>query len=82
MNVPQLKVDVDRAKAQQLGVDTPAVFGTLQAFLGSYYVNDFNFLGRVYQVRMQADGKSAPSRMTSDSCTFAASPARWCHSRR
>lgn len=57
VNVPQLKVDIDRAKAQQLGVDTPAVFGTLQAFLGSYYVNDFNFLGRVYQVRMQADSK-------------------------
>ncbi|WP_342052305.1 MULTISPECIES: efflux RND transporter permease subunit [unclassified Cupriavidus] len=57
VNVPQLKVDIDRAKAQQLGVDTPAVFSTLQAFLGSYYVNDFNFLGRVYQVRMQADGR-------------------------
>ncbi|MEJ5153491.1 efflux RND transporter permease subunit [Comamonas sp. MYb396] len=55
VNVPQLKIDIDRAKAQQLGVDTPAVFSTLQAFLGSYYVNDFNFLGRVYQVRMQAD---------------------------
>ena len=55
VNVPQLKVDIDREKAQQLGLDTPAVFGTLQAFLGSYYVNDFNFLGRVYQVRMQAD---------------------------
>ena len=57
VNVPQLKVDIDRAKARQLGVDTSAVFDTLQAFLGSYYVNDFNFLGRVYQVRMQADGK-------------------------
>jgi len=57
VNVPQLKVDVDRDKAQQLGVDTLAVFNTLQAFLGSYYVNDFNFLGRVYQVRMQADAR-------------------------
>lgn len=57
VNVPQLKLDIDRAKAQQLGVDTPAVLGTLQSFLGSYYVNDFNFLGRVYQVRMQADAK-------------------------
>ncbi|MGF6771495.1 multidrug efflux pump [Paraburkholderia sp. GAS199] len=57
VNVPQLKLDIDRAKAQQLGVDTPAVFGTLQQFLGSYYVNDFNFLGRVYQVRMQADSR-------------------------
>jgi len=57
VNVPQLKVDVDRAAAEQLGVDTPSVLGTLQAFLGSYYVNDFNFLGRVYQVRMQADSQ-------------------------
>ncbi len=57
VNVPQLKVDIDRAKAQQLGVDTPAVFNTLQSFLGAYYVNDFNFLGRVYQVRMQADAR-------------------------
>ena len=56
INVPQLKVDIDRERAQQMGVDTPAVFSTLQSFLGSYYVNDFNFLGRVYQVRMQADG--------------------------
>ena len=56
VNVPQLKVDIDRERAQQMGVDTPVVFNTLQAFLGSYYVNDFNFLGRVYQVRMQADG--------------------------
>ncbi|WDZ96731.1 multidrug efflux RND transporter permease subunit [Herbaspirillum sp. WKF16] len=57
VNVPQLKLDIDRAKGQQLGVDTPAVLSTLQSFLGSYYVNDFNFLGRVYQVRMQADAK-------------------------
>ncbi|HEY1394668.1 multidrug efflux RND transporter permease subunit [Roseateles sp.] len=57
VNVPQLKLDIDRTKAQQLGVDTPAVFNTLQAYLGSYYVNDFNFLGRVYQVRMQADSQ-------------------------
>lgn len=55
VNVPQLKVDIDREKAQQMGVNTPAIFSTLQSFLGSCYVNDFNFLGRVYQVRMQAD---------------------------
>ncbi|MDR5758979.1 multidrug efflux RND transporter permease subunit [Caballeronia sp. LZ035] len=55
VNVPQLKLDIDRTKAQQLGLDTAQVFGTLQQFLGSYYVNDFNYLGRVYQVRMQAD---------------------------
>ncbi|BCZ84777.1 multidrug efflux RND transporter permease subunit [Paraburkholderia terrae] len=57
VNVPQLKLDVDRDKAQQLGVDPPAIFSTLQSFLGSYYVNDFNYLGRVYQVRMQADSR-------------------------
>lgn len=55
VNVPQIKADIDRDRARQMGLDTPAIFGAMQSFLGSYYVNDFNFLGRVYQVRMQAD---------------------------
>lgn len=54
-NVPQLSVDVDRTRAQQLGVSIPDVFDTLQIYLGSLYVNDFNKFGRVYQVRAQAD---------------------------
>ncbi|MGE3819274.1 MAG: efflux RND transporter permease subunit, partial [Isosphaeraceae bacterium] len=53
--VPQLFADVDRVKAKSLGVPLDVVFGTLQAYLGSAYVNDFNYLGRTYQVRVQAD---------------------------
>jgi multidrug efflux pump len=55
INVPQLYADVDRTRAQQLGVSIPDVFDTLQIYLGSLYVNDFNKFGRTYQVRVQAD---------------------------
>jgi multidrug efflux pump len=54
-NVPQLYADVDRTRAQQLGVSIPSVFETLQVYLGSLYVNDFNKFGRTFQVRVQAD---------------------------
>ncbi len=54
-NAPQLFVDIDRTKATQLGIDVQQVFDTLQAYLGSIYVNDFNKFGRVYQVIVQAD---------------------------
>jgi multidrug efflux pump len=55
INVPQINVDVDRTRAQQLGVSIPDVFDTLQIYLGSLYVNDFNKFGRTYQVLVQAD---------------------------
>ncbi|MFT4174098.1 MAG: multidrug efflux RND transporter permease subunit [Rhodocyclaceae bacterium] len=55
INVPQLNVDLDRTKAKQLGVSVTDVFDTMQIYLGSLYVNDFNQFGRVYQVRAQAD---------------------------
>ncbi len=53
--MPIIYADVDRVKAKSLGVPLDAVFGTLQASLGSAYVNDFNKFGRTYQVRVQAD---------------------------
>jgi hydrophobe/amphiphile efflux-1 (HAE1) family protein len=53
--VPQLHVDVDREKAKALGVPINAVFDTLSATLGSYYVNDFNKFGRTWQVLMSAE---------------------------
>ncbi len=53
--VPQLRVEVDREKALALGVPVQEVFNTLQAQLGSLYVNDFNKAGRTYRVTMQAD---------------------------
>ena len=54
-DTPQYFVDLDRDKAKLLGVDVNDVFETLQIFLGSYYVNDFNRFGRVYQVILQAE---------------------------
>jgi multidrug efflux pump len=53
--VPQLYVDIDRTKVQRLGIPLPGVFDALQTYLGANYVNDFNFLGRTYQVNVQAD---------------------------
>ncbi|HSI41899.1 MAG TPA: multidrug efflux RND transporter permease subunit [Xanthobacteraceae bacterium] len=55
INVPQIFADVDRTKARQLGVPIQSVFETLQVYLGSLYVNDFNKFGRTYSVRVQAD---------------------------
>ena len=55
VDVPQLNVDLDRTKAQQLGVDVQDVFDTMQIYLGSYYINDFNKFGRTYEVIAQAD---------------------------
>ncbi|WP_397568074.1 efflux RND transporter permease subunit [Schlesneria sp. T3-172] len=53
--VPQIYVDIDRVKAKSLGVPLDTIFGTMQAALGSAYVNDFNKFGKTYQVRVQAD---------------------------
>lgn len=55
-NVPQVFVDLDREKAKTLDVPISEVFQTMQAQLGSYYINDFNLFGRVYRVMVQADG--------------------------
>ncbi|WP_158964415.1 efflux RND transporter permease subunit [Chachezhania sediminis] len=55
-SVPQIYVNLDREKAKQLKVDVSDVFIVLQAYLGSYYVNDFNKFGKVYDVMIQADG--------------------------
>ena len=53
--MPQLFVNVDRTKAKSLDIPLDSVFGTLQTYLGSSYVNDFNKFGRTYQVRVQAE---------------------------
>lgn len=55
VNVPQLEVDLDRTKAKSQSVNIDDVFTTMQAYLGSLYVNDFNQFGRNYQVNLQAD---------------------------
>ncbi len=52
---PSLYVDIDREKAEKVGLTPTDVFSTLQLYLGSAYVNDFNYLNRTYQVVVQAD---------------------------
>ncbi|KJE34038.1 transporter [Thalassospira sp. HJ] len=55
INVPQLQATLDRTKVQQLGIPVDEIFQTMQVYLGSMYVNDFNAFGRTYQVIAQAD---------------------------
>jgi multidrug efflux pump len=55
INVPQVRADVDRDKAMAQGVALSDIFETMQVYLGSLYVNDFNRFGRTYQVNAQAD---------------------------
>src|SRR5206468_7238897 len=54
-NQPQIYVDVDRVKAQKQGLDLDVVYDTLQAYLGSAYVNDVTLYNRNWQVNVQAD---------------------------
>ena len=54
---PKVWADIDRIRAEMLGVKADDVFTTLEVYLGSQYVNDFNFLGRTYRVTAQADGR-------------------------
>ncbi len=56
-NTPTIFADVDRTKALELGVPLQSVFDTLQTYLGSTYVNDFNKFSRTWQVNVQAAGK-------------------------
>jgi multidrug efflux pump len=55
VSVPQIDADVDREKAKAEGVDLADVYQTMQAYLGSLYVNDFNRFGRTYQVNLSAE---------------------------
>jgi multidrug efflux pump len=63
--VPQLFLNIDREKLMTLNVPISSVFATLQSYLGSNYVDDFNFLGRTYQVNLQgdADFRSNPDQI-------------------
>ena len=57
VNVPQIDADVDRERAKTYGVALTDVFETMQVYLGSLYVNDFNRFGRTYQVNVQAESR-------------------------
>src|SRR5262249_39896886 len=54
---PSIYADIDRVNAEKVGLTPSEVFATLQVYLGPQYVNDFNYLGRTYQVRVQSDGE-------------------------
>ncbi len=56
-NYPMLRVDVDKKKAAALGVEMSELYSTMQAYFGSFYVNDFSKYGKVYRVFVQADKK-------------------------
>jgi HAE1 family hydrophobic/amphiphilic exporter-1 len=60
-NNPQVFLDIDREKAQTLGVAVQDIFTALQATLGGYYVNDFNKFGRVWQVQVQGEERDRES---------------------
>jgi hydrophobe/amphiphile efflux-1 (HAE1) family protein len=53
---PKVFADIDRARAEMLGVSATDVFRTLEVYVGSAFVNEFNYLGRTYRVTAQADG--------------------------
>ncbi|BCH27686.1 efflux RND transporter permease subunit [Mesorhizobium sp. L-8-3] len=65
-STPQYSYDLDRNKAKLLGLNLPDVFNTLQIYLGSLYVNDFNLFGRTFRVTLQAeqDARAQASDLT------------------
>jgi len=62
-DIPQLDVEINREQVKKMGINLSSVFNTLQIFLGSSYVNDFNQFGKIYKVKAQADAsfRSEPS---------------------
>ena len=76
-DIPQLYYDVDRDKAQLLGVSMSDVFSTLKTFTGSVYVNDFNMFNRIYRVYVQAEARpTVRTRAISTSSMCAATAVR------
>ncbi|EQD41962.1 multidrug-efflux system, acriflavin resistance protein, partial [mine drainage metagenome] len=65
-STPQFEYDLDRSKAKLLGLSLPDIFSTLQIYLGSLYVNDFNLYGRTFRVTLQAEkeARGAPGDLS------------------
>jgi HAE1 family hydrophobic/amphiphilic exporter-1 len=78
IDVPQLFAEVDRTKAKTLGIPLSEVFDTLQAYLGSAYVNDFNKFGRTWQVMARPTTSFVPGQMISATWMCAMPAVRWC----
>ena len=66
-STPQLYLEIDRTKAQMLGISAPDVFSALQIYIGSSYVNDFNLFGRTFRVTAQAE---SPYRLDPRTCSI------------
>ena len=78
-DTPQIYLDIDRDKAQTLGVEISDIFNALQATLGGFYVNDFNLFGRTWQVNIQAEHDLPARRSTTSTRSMSATgTARWC----
>ena len=77
-STPMVEFKLDRAKAEAMGVPVSDVFNTLQAQLGSFYVNDFNKFGKTYQVKIQAkkEGRATMASINSIYATGAGAGAR------
>ena len=79
---PSIYADIDRERAEKLGVSPSAIFNTMQLYLGSAYINDFNYLGRTYEVLAQADGRYRNTTEDIAHLKTRNAAARWCRSRR
>ncbi len=77
-STPQLYLDIDRTIARMLNVPLANVFSSVQADLGGTYVNDFNTLGRIYQVRLQGDAAFRTSIQDISQIKVRSSTGLWC----
>jgi len=75
-NDPQYIVHIDREKTKSLQVPFSQITDALQVYMGSVYVNDFDFNNRSYRVYVQADSQFRPQPKTSANTTCARTPAR------
>ena len=82
-DTPQIYLDIDRDKAQVLGVKISDIFNALQSTLGGFYVNDFNLFGRTWQVNIQAETRVSRHDRRHLPRSMCATPrATWCRSAR
>src|SRR4029079_5920226 len=79
-STPRIYADIDRTKAEMLGVPISRFFDTLTTYMGSTFVNDFNILGRTYRVTAQADNPYRLSIRMSKICGLVPTRPTWCRS--
>ena len=77
-NTPWLFLDIDRSKLSTMGVSPAEAFNTLQVFLGSLYVNDFNKFGRTWQVNVQGEANFRKQIEDLKQLKIRASAGEWC----